>query len=480
MKDATENQGQASVATTDDPLFTAIIESALDYAIITIDVRGNVTSWNPGAQALLGWSSEEMVGGNGDIIFTREDIERGAPEGERAKASRHGRAEDERWHVRKDGSRFWGSGLLVPLRGEGVSGFLKIMRDRTEQRRLQFALQESENRFRTLAEHIPQLVWRSRSMGERTWPSPQWIAYTGLSAEKSIGLGWVDAVHPQDRAATIEAWAEAELRGEYYVEHRFRRAVDGEYRWFQSRARRLTDSEGKTIEWFGTSADVHELRRLNERQNVLLKELHHRSRNLLSIVSSIARRTQALSQSLDEFGERFGARIAALARVQGLVAREDRAELELGELVRSEIAAHQADVNSKVRVEGPPVTLREKAAETLALALHELATNAVKYGALSDSSGQLVVKWRVRDDETLVVEWEETGVAPKADTRRGYGRELIEVALPLALGAQTKFDLGPRGVRCSIELPASETESRRSGKPNGVVPGEQEQERRSS
>jgi two-component system CheB/CheR fusion protein len=210
---------------------------------------------------------------------------------------------------------------------------------------------------------------------------------------------------------------------------------------------------------------VHELRRLTERQNVLLKELHHRSRNLLSIVSSIARRTLALSQSLEEFGHRFTARIAALARVQGLVAREDRAELVLGELVRTEIAAHQADLQSQVLIEGPPVTLREKAAETVALALHELATNAVKYGALSDSSGQLTVKWRIRDDETLVLEWEETGVAPKADImRRGYGRELIEVALPLAMGAQTKFDLGPRGVSCVIEFPVFETESRRPGK----------------
>jgi two-component system, chemotaxis family, CheB/CheR fusion protein len=108
-----------------------------------------------------------------------------------------------------------------------------------------------------------------------------------------------------------------------------------------------------------------------------------------------------------------------LARVQGLVAREDRPELELGELVRSEIAAHQADGHSNIRIEGPPITLREKAAETLALALHELATNAIKYGALSDSSGRLVVTWRIRDDETLVLEWEETGVALKRTPRDG-------------------------------------------------------------
>jgi PAS domain S-box-containing protein len=461
MNDIAEQQCQKVPAASSEPLLNAIIESALDYAIITIDVNGSITSWNSGAQALLGWSSEEIVGSNGDIIFTTEDIERGAPDAERAMATREGRAEDERWHVRKDGSRFWGSGLLVRLRGEGVTGFLKIMRDRTEQRRMQLDLQDSETRFRTLAEHIPQLVWRSASMGERTWPSPQWIAFTGLSADKSLGLGWLDAVHPHDRDATMEAWSEAELRGEYYVEHRFRRAVDGEYRWFQSRAHRLTDAKGHTIEWFGTSADVHELRRLNERQHVLLRELHHRSRNLLSIVSSIARRTQVLSQSLEEFGERFSARIAALARVQGLVAREDRAELDLGELVRTEILAHQADANSQVCIEGPTVALREKSAETLALALHELATNAVKYGALSGDAGKLAVTWQIREDETLVLNLQETGIASNANpTRRGYGRELIEVALPLALGAQTKYNLSSQGVTCVIELPEYERKRR--------------------
>ena len=113
------------------------------------------------------------------------------------------------------------------------------MRDRTKERQAQLAVQQSELRFRTLAEHIPQLVWRSARLGHRTWPSPQWIEYTGQSAQESIGLGWLDAVHPQDRELTIEAWHEAERTGQLYVEHRTRRAADGEYRWFQTRATRL-------------------------------------------------------------------------------------------------------------------------------------------------------------------------------------------------------------------------------------------------
>ena len=189
-----------------------------------------------------------------------------------------GRAVDERWHARKDGSRFWGSGLMMPLRGE--AGFLKIMRDQTHHRAAEQKLKESEERFRTLALNIPQLVWRSYSLGERSWGSPQWVAYSGLSEQNSLGLGWLEAVHPEDREPSIEAFAKAEVDGEFYVEHRIRRAIDGQYRWFQSRARRLKqDSVGRN-EWFGTSTDIDDLRRLKERQDLLVKELHHRSGNM--------------------------------------------------------------------------------------------------------------------------------------------------------------------------------------------------------
>jgi PAS domain S-box-containing protein len=109
----------------------AILDSATDYAIFTTDERGIVTSWNEGAWRLLGWHEAEIVSKDGRVIFTPEDRAEGIPEQEMQTASNDGRAEDERWHLRKDGSRFWGSGISMPLRG-GSSGFLKIMRDCTE------------------------------------------------------------------------------------------------------------------------------------------------------------------------------------------------------------------------------------------------------------------------------------------------------------------------------------------------------------
>lgn len=118
-----------------DERLRLILESAVDFAIFTLDRKGIVTSWNSGAERLLGYDEDEIIGRNARIIFTPEDCDRQAPEWEIRTAKEQGRAEDERWHLRKDGSRFWGSGLMMPLRDDPEGGLLKIMRDDTKRRR---------------------------------------------------------------------------------------------------------------------------------------------------------------------------------------------------------------------------------------------------------------------------------------------------------------------------------------------------------
>jgi PAS domain S-box-containing protein len=434
-------------------LLAAILESASDYAIIALDERNQIIFWNTGAENLLGWSAAEIIGESGEIIFTPEDRAAGAVEAEINRAIEKGRAENERWHVRKDRSRFWGSGLMMPLKSS--SGFLKIMRDWTSRREAERALAQSEERFRTLAEHIPQLVFRSTSMGQRTWGSPQWVSFTGLSEKNSLGLGWMDAVHPEDYKLTLDAWAEAEPKGELYVEHRFRRAIDAQYRWFQTRAKRL-EANG---EWFGTSTDIDDLRRLKERQDVLLRELHHRTGNLLAVIASIARRTAQNSASVRDFSARFENRLQAFSRIQHQIARNNAASVQLADLVNMELEALGLLETGRVKIEGPSCRLNPKQAETLALALHELGTNAIKYGAMATENGKLSVSWICSPEGERWLEWLETGVAglEAVDGRRGYGRELIEVALPYALGAQTRLDFHESGtVRCAIILPKEE------------------------
>jgi PAS domain S-box-containing protein len=451
-------------------LFERIVESATDFAIFAMDPNGAVTSWNVGAERLFGYVEGEIIGRSADAIFTPEDRAAGAPEDERRRARADGRAEDDRWHVRKDGSRFWASGLLMPLEGS-AAGFVKIARDRTERHRAEERLRESEERFRLLATSIPQLVFLSRPDGARTWPSPQWIDFTGVGFEDSLGLGWLDAIHSDDREATLRRWAEAAASGEYYVEHRVRRRADGGYRWHQTRARPLDAGDGtEEGEWVGTMTDIHDLRSAQDQQRVLVAELHHRTRNLLAVVQSIALQTLRTSASLEGFGDEFESRLQALSRVQGLLARADREAVDLRALVEAELEAHGdggADPG-KARVEGPPVALPAGYAQTLALALHELATNAVKYGALKQPAGRLAVTWAVEGDgRRVLIEWREGGVPMAEDApprRKGYGTELIERALPYQLGAETRLEFGADGVRCAIVVPV---ETHRAGTRHG-------------
>ena len=308
-----------------------------------------------------------------------------------------------------------------------------------------------------LATSIPQLVFRSHGDGARTWGSPQWEIYAGLSDANSRGFGWLEAIHPDDWELTRSRWQAAQDTGEYYVEHRIRRRADGQYRWHQTRARPAGES---SQDWVGTSADVHEMRGLQDRQQVLLAELQHRTRNLLALVQAIARQTVKSSSSLQEFSRHFENRLGALSRVQGVLARTDQGPIDLEQIVRAELDAHGAE--DAVEIAGPSVELAPNAAQALALALHELATNAVKYGALRPPPGRLEVKWHLLEDKgdrRVILNWQESNVSapPEAPRRSGYGRELIERALPYQLNAVTKLEFTSDGVRCSVELPLEQT-----------------------
>jgi PAS domain S-box-containing protein len=444
-------------STSKEELFELVVDSSTDFSIFTMDPQGLITSWNTGAERLFGYSEAEIMGRSADVVFTPQGRAEGAPEHERFVARRDGRAADERWHQRKDASRFWASGLLMPLKGD--SGFVKITRDRTDQHRAGERLRESEQRFRLLATSIPQLVFLTQPNGERTWPSPQWIAFTGLGLDQSLGLNWLDAIHPDDREATQKAWHEARIKGEYYVEHRIRRHPDGSYLWHQTRAKPLDNSGSSGSDWVGTMTDIDDLRALQNRQQVLMAELQHRTRNLLSVVQAIANQTLRSSGSLESFKAQFANRLRAISRVQSLLARVEDQAVDLHDLVTAELAAHSIPdaASDKIRIDGPAVALPATAAQALGLALHELATNAVKYGALSQGDGKLVVSWELKEKNLtseVALKWQETGIAiPASPKRKGYGRELIERALPYQLNAKTQLDFCPDGVRCEIVVP---------------------------
>ena len=213
-----------------------------------------------------------------------------------------------------------------------------------------------------------------------------------------------------------------------------------------------------------TFVDVTSLTRAEARLRVLIAEMQHRTRNLLGVVQAIARQTVGKGGSLEDFKER----LSALGRVQGLISLALDETVELRDLLRMELQAHGAQEDGHIKLQGPPVELKLESVQAIALVLHELATNAVKYGALRQATpgaarGKLAVSWSLTNGGApngaapshLLLNWQETGVpiAPEAADRRGFGRKLIQESLAASLRARTEFALGADGVTCRIEIP---------------------------
>lgn len=326
--------------------------------------------------------------------------------------------------------------------------------------RAEATLAAAEAWQRVLLEGIPQLVWRAARSGEWTWASPQWSAYTGQSELDSRGWGWIEPLHPDDRPTARAVWGEAAEREGFDVEYRILGQGGGGHRWFRMRATPVRDEAGTIIEWLGTATDVNDLRTIQVRLEVLINELQHRARNLLGVVTAVAGKTLRQGSTVESFEER----LQALSRAQALLSQAGSDTVEVGALVRAELTAYAQEGSEQVRIGGPEVQLTARQVQNFALALHELTTNAVKYGALKDDNGWLSVTWEVVRDRRgcrrLALRWTENGVAvrPQAETRRGYGTELIQEALAYALEADVEYELGSDGVRCRIEMPVGQPE----------------------
>jgi len=228
--------------------------------------------------------------------------------------------------------------------------------------------------------------------------------------------------------------------------------------WARDAAQDLQEIGERTWEAVERARSEAALREKEHHQELLLAELQHRTRNMLAIIRSIASRTAETSDDIDTFMAHFQGRLSAMARTQTALSRSSDVSVSLTEILHDEflaVAAHE----DQVEIDGPEVRLQGKAAETLTLGLHELATNALKYGALTTPRGRVSVRWQVIDEPrpTLALQWRESGV-PTLDLtpkRIGFGRRLIENALPYELGAETALRFAPGGVIAEIRLPLS-------------------------
>jgi PAS domain S-box-containing protein len=369
---------------------------------------------------------------------------------------------------RADGSVGWVHSRAVPmLEADGeIREWFGAATDVTQRRAAIEQLRESEERFRQFGEASADVLWiRDAETLDWEYLSPAFESIYGFDrAEALAGRGlrnWLSFIVEEDRdlaAASIRTVREgAPVTFEYRV-----RRPDGEVRWLRNTDFPMHRVGGGVARIGGIGRDVTGEKATSANMEVLVGELHHRTRNLIAIVRSIANQTFASAGPGERFQIEFGDRLDALARVQRLLSRAADEPNTLEGLLRLELDALGASaLAARMRISGPDLRLRPSVVQTLALAFHELGTNARKHGALANPNGQLDIAWSISEragKRNLDFVWSETGgSAPNEETpeRGGYGRQLLEGALPYMLGGVAAFVHDAAGLRWTITLPVS-------------------------
>ena len=268
------------------------------------------------------------------------------------------------------------------------------------------------------------------------------------------------AIHPDDRARILAA-IEASIAGQtdYDIEYRIT-TPQGAIRWIQSRGQASYRPDGTPLAIAGISLDITDRKQVEEHRDLLAKELSHRVKNTLATIQSIVRQTLRRSTSLQEAEVALDARIQSLAAAHDVLTRDSWEGATLTEVVTVALRPFMDDQERRFEIVGPALRLGSRVALALAMALHELATNAVKYGALSNETGHVLLNWTMVDGvppHRLRLRWQETGGPPvHPPTRTGFGSRMIERALATEIGGTAQIDYRPDGVVFTAEAPLPE------------------------
>jgi PAS domain S-box-containing protein len=253
-------------------LFRLLVENLQDYAVFVVDPQGRVQTWNSGAERLLGYREDEIIGQPGNVFFTPEDIQAGVPQQEMREAMQGGRGSDDRWHVRKDGSRFWSGGMMTPLRDEAgnLRGFAKIMRDRTEWKRQEEALKESEERHRAIADLTSDFasVCRVDEDGSIAveFVTEGFQKVTGYSLEEMNALGGWKLLVPPDDLPVVQQSIDHWLSGKDHSSEIRIITKRGDIRWLTYLGRSASDPrQGRVTRLLTAAQDITERKQAQER-----------------------------------------------------------------------------------------------------------------------------------------------------------------------------------------------------------------------
>ena len=332
------------------------------------------------------------------------------------------------------------------------------------------ALFESDAKFQAIADSMPQMVWSTLPDGFHDYYNARWYEFTGVPDGATDGEGWNAIFHPEDQPRAWEVWRHSLKTGDLYeIEYRLRRH-DGVYRWTLGRAAPIRNESGEITRWFGTCTDIDDLKRMEQGKELLSQELSHRIKNIFAVVSALIGLSAREYPEAKAFAGGVRNRIGALARAHEFVrphsevSRPTVGGMTLHAFLEALFKPYADDAgNPRVIIEGDDVLFDDQAATSVALLFHELATNAAKYGALSETGGRVTLGTR-RIEDRFVLTWVETGGPriPAPPTRSGFGSSLATVSVEGQLAGKLKRIWEAEGLVVVADLPATALSRRRA------------------
>ena len=312
---------------------------------------------------------------------------------------------------------------------------------------------ESEAKFQAIANSVDQMIWSTQPDGFHDYYNSRWYEFTGVPEGSTDGEAWNGMFHPEDQERAWDRWRHSLQTGETYeIEYRLRHR-SGEYRWVLGRAQPVRDNDGTILRWYGSCTDIHEIKVAEEQRQLMLGEMNHRVKNTLAMVNVMVSQTLRLADNLPEAQTALQSRIAMMAQAHDRLIKASWAETRVREVVEAALAPHRSG-EGRFSITGPDLAIGSKQALAMTMALHELATNAGKYGSLSKDHGRVRIHWDVTmqsSEECFVFTWTESGgPVVEPPTRRGFGSKMIEQALAGYFQGSVELLFKPEGLHFSL------------------------------
>lgn len=430
-----------------------------------LDLETGEGEWSPNRFDLLGMARRKHH--RGDF---NEWIERVHPEDRKqvAEVAEHCLAQGvpytlEYRIVREDNGEIrWlqSHGSRIDYTDDRSSRFVGVSFDITERKRAEEELRESEKRFRSIFEQANDYLVTTTLDQRITSVNPSVLAALGYAEDELIGRSVADFMDPEHFEASRTALEKKLAEGGTTRLTLKVRAKDGRELIWETNSRLDTDEAGNPTSLHAIGRDVTEAKAAEAHQKLLIDELNHRVKNTLAIVQGIAQQTFKGGADPVTARRSFEGRLAALSEAHNLLTREHWGAVSMAQIIGDAVAPHGG--SGGFELDGPDLPLAPKTAISLALAIHELATNAVKHGALSRPEGRVTIRWarsESTDGPRLMLTWTERGGPPvSVPTKRGFGTRMIERGLAAELGGSVKIDFAPDGLVCTVDapLPASD------------------------